>query len=156
MADSKALTVEKLMAALDGKYLAVNQQSPSRVSIDVGRRDAREAVLRLLALPGARLITVTGVDTPPGIELLYHVTFQGTGLVCTVQTLLPKPQPSIESLATELPAAEWIEREVHELLGVEFRGHPDPRHLVLADDWPDAVHPLRKALGSAQAREGAA
>ncbi len=89
--------------------------------------------------------------------MLYHLTFQGTGLVVTVRTLLPKPKPAIESLAAEIPGAEWIEREVHELLGAEFSGHPDPRHLVLADDWPDGVHPLRKLFDSdTQTRRGAA
>ena len=47
-------------------------------------------------------------------------------------------------MGSRVPATEWIEREIHELLGVEFRNHPDMRHLLLADDWPADNHPLRK------------
>jgi len=40
--------------------------------------------------------------------------------------------------------ALWIEREMHELLGVNFPGHPNLKKLLLPDDWPDGVYPLRK------------
>jgi Ni,Fe-hydrogenase III large subunit len=43
-----------------------------------------------------------------------------------------------------VPAAHWYEREVQDLLGLVPLGHPDPRRLVLHDDWPDGIHPLRK------------
>jgi NADH-quinone oxidoreductase subunit C len=48
------------------------------------------------------------------------------------------------------PAAEWIEREMWELLGIKFLGHPDLRHLLLSDDWPEDNFPLRRnhAAGS--------
>jgi len=38
----------------------------------------------------------------------------------------------------------WIEREMRELLGITFEGHPDPRRLLLPDNWPDGVYPLRQ------------
>jgi NADH:ubiquinone oxidoreductase subunit C len=41
-------------------------------------------------------------------------------------------------------AAEWIEREMWELLGIRFRNHPDLRHLLLSDDWPEGKYPLRR------------
>ena len=44
-----------------------------------------------------------------------------------------------------LPAAEWIEREIAEMFGVKFTGHPQPETLLLPDDWPDGVYPLRKS-----------
>jgi Ni,Fe-hydrogenase III component G len=37
----------------------------------------------------------------------------------------------------------WIEREMNELLGIEFEGHPDMRRLLLAKEWPEGVYPLR-------------
>jgi formate hydrogenlyase subunit 5 len=43
-----------------------------------------------------------------------------------------------------MPAAEWIEREIQDLLGIRFDGHPNPKRLILADDWPEGVYPLRK------------
>ena len=50
----------------------------------------------------------------------------------------------LESIAEMCPAAEWIEREIWELLGVQFEGHPDMRHLLLDDSWPEGNFPLRK------------
>ncbi|MHC5035633.1 MAG: NADH-quinone oxidoreductase subunit C [Planctomycetota bacterium] len=37
-----------------------------------------------------------------------------------------------------------MEREMNDLLGIVFEGHPDPRRLILADDWPEGVYPLRR------------
>jgi NADH-quinone oxidoreductase subunit C len=53
----------------------------------------------------------------------------------------------LESIAEICPAAEWIEREIWELLGVEFEGHPDLRHLLLDDNWPADDYPLRRNHG---------
>jgi len=50
----------------------------------------------------------------------------------------------MDSVANVVPAANWIEREMHDLLGVNFPGHPDMRRLILDDSWPEGVYPLRK------------
>ena len=62
----------------------------------------------------------------------------------SLRTWLPRDEPEIESIANLCTAAEWIEREMWELLGIRFRDHPDMRHLLLADDWPEGRHPLRR------------
>ena len=59
-------------------------------------------------------------------------------------TVLDRDAPELESIASFCPAAEWIEREIWELLGGEFIDHPDLRHLLLSDDWPEGNYPLRK------------
>jgi len=53
-----------------------------------------------------------------------------------------KDAAAAPSLALVHPAADWHEREAAEMFGIEFTGHPDPRRLLLPDDW--AGHPLRK------------
>ena len=57
---------------------------------------------------------------------------------------MPPEDPSFPSATPLLPAAHWYEREVRDLLGLTPIGHPDPRRLVLHDDWPRGYHPLRK------------
>lgn len=52
--------------------------------------------------------------------------------------------PHIDSITHLIPGANWAEREVRDLIGVHPDGHPDPRRLVVADDWPEGVYPLRK------------
>jgi Ni,Fe-hydrogenase III component G len=90
-----------------------------------------------------RFITVTGTDTRAAIELLYHFSADAEGSVLSLRVTLPKERPETGSLAAHLKGAEWVERELAEMLGVGFRGHPDPRRLLLADDWPEGVYPLR-------------
>ena len=51
---------------------------------------------------------------------------------------------TIDSITPIIPGANWAEREAYDMIGVHPKGHPDPRRLVLADDWPDGVYPLRK------------
>ena len=43
-----------------------------------------------------------------------------------------------------IPGAEWIEREMHDLYGINFKNHPRLERLILADDWPEGNYPLRK------------
>lgn len=57
---------------------------------------------------------------------------------------LPADDPRIESITPDVPAANWAEREAYDLVGIVPEGHPDPRRLVLPDDFPAGIHPLRK------------
>jgi Ni,Fe-hydrogenase III large subunit len=61
-----------------------------------------------------------------------------------VQTKVEEKNPKFPSLAHFLPQANWQEREVQDLLGLIPAGHPDPRRLVLHEDWPGGLFPLRK------------
>jgi NADH:ubiquinone oxidoreductase subunit C len=110
----------------------------------VSRDDAPALAGKLFAEMGGRLQTITCVETRAGMELMYHVAFGTANLSCTLRTLLPVPSPDVESLTPVIPAAEWIEREIHELFGVNFRNHPNLEHLILADDWPEGEYPLRR------------
>ncbi len=51
--------------------------------------------------------------------------------------------PQVDSITPVVPAANWSERETRDMVGVVPVGHPDPRRLVLADDWPEDLYPLR-------------
>ena len=124
--------------------LRVGTPHPRRAVIAVGPAEAPEAVRIIFEEFGARFITITGVDCRGGVELLYHFSFDRDLMVLTLRTLVPRPHPETDSVARCVPAAAWAEREVSELLGVTFRNHPDSRRLVLADDWPEGVHPLRR------------
>lgn len=135
----------RLREALGDRLAAVRERSARRVCVDAAGEDVPEISRRLLGELGARLQTATGVDAPPDeVEILYHWALDAQGCVVTVCTRLDRARPALESLAPFCPAAEWIEREIRELLGVEFLHHPDPRHLLLADDWPEGQYPLRR------------
>jgi NADH:ubiquinone oxidoreductase subunit C len=86
------------------------------------------------------LSTITGEDTGQEVVLLYHF-WHHYGI--TLRTSLPYDQLSIDTLTDLIPGAAFYEREIYEMLGVIFEGHPNLRPLVSADDW-DGDHPLRK------------
>ena len=92
---------------------------------------------------GARFNIASGVDTRQYIEILYHFTIEEVNLLISFRVKLNRAKPEVDSLATSFEAANWIEREINELLGVKFKGHPDMRRLLLADEWPEGVYPLR-------------
>ena len=99
----------------------------------------------LFADLGARLATASGVDTPyDRMEILYHFSFDKYGYIVSVRVDVAKPALEIESLAPIIKGAEWIEREMHELLGINFKNHPNLKHLLLADEWPEGKYPLRR------------
>ena len=64
-------------------------------------------------------------------------------LLISLRVKLDRENPSAPSLTTVIKGTNWIEREIHELLGVDFPGHPDLKRLLLGDEWPEGVHPLR-------------
>jgi len=57
---------------------------------------------------------------------------------------VPVKQPVLPTITPIVPGAILYEREVHELLGVVFSGHPNLSPLILPEDWPEGVYPLRK------------
>lgn len=127
-----------------GDKLEVFCKSPRRTYVTVAKQDAGEVVSYCFKDLGARFSIATGVDTRAGVELLYHLAFDQEGLIITVKTLAGKPELTMPTFSDFMPAAEWIEREIHEMFGVNFTGHPNLTTLLLPDDWPAGVFPLRK------------
>ncbi len=60
-----------------------------------------------------------------------------------VHTEVGADDPQVDSITPVIPAANWSERETRDMVGVVPVGHPDPRRLVLSDDWPEDLYPLR-------------
>jgi Ni,Fe-hydrogenase III large subunit len=90
----------------------------------------------------ACIIALTGLDLGENIGLMYHIRTKG--LVVTVRTEVPKNDPKIATITDIIPGAGFHEREAADLLGVSFEGHPNLRRLVLPEDWPQGLYPLRK------------
>lgn len=93
----------------------------------------------LMAITG---IDMSGLSDQPVIRVLYHLFSYRHRHTIVVRTEVPRDQAVLPSVTAIYPTAEWHEREVFDLLGVRFLGHPDLRRILLPEEW--VGHPLRK------------
>ena len=89
-----------------------------------------------------RLGNLTAVDWKDHIEMVYHLYNMEENVKLEVKAALDSAAPVIESATALYPGAEFEEREVYDLMGVEVLGHPDLRRILMPDNYP--AHPLRK------------
>ncbi len=99
------------------------------------------------------LVDHTAVDwTREGrFECLYNLYSTSHGHRLLVSVSVPRDNPVVPSVASLWAIAEWQEREVFDLMGVLYEGHPDLRRLFLEDDWQG--YPLRKDYHDADTPE---
>ncbi len=81
-------------------------------------------------------------DAKDRFGLVYLLANTATGERLTVRTFVNDPEPSVPSVVPLWEGANWLEREVWDLFGIRFAGHPDLRRIVLPDQF--TAHPLRK------------
>lgn len=137
--------IEEVKQKLGKKAINIFEKNKQRYYIDISAGDIAESAKILFGGVGCRFATATGIDTSKGIEILYHFSHDKTGKIFTLRVLLAdKKHPEIDSISKITRGAEWIEREIWEMLGVNFKGHQDLRRLLLAQDWKEGVYPLRK------------
>jgi NADH-quinone oxidoreductase subunit C len=119
-----------------------------QATVYVGR-DSLPAVARALrdlpALRFALLAEVTAVDfhpRDPRFEVVYLLVSIEHRLRLRLKVRLSANDARLATLSDVWPAANWLEREVWDLFGIVFDGHPDPRRLLMPEDWEG--FPLRK------------
>ncbi len=118
------------------------------MSIYVERSSLREACVLLRDDPGCSfnfLADVTCVDrypSEPRFEVIYHLLSISKKDRVRLKVRLDGSSPVVESVTSVWPAANYFEREVFDLFGVRFTGHPYLRRLLMPEDWEG--HPLRK------------
>jgi len=113
-----------------------------RFFVTVKAEALKAAVSYLIAKGFRHITTISGVDLSDRIEVVYHLDREGFQL--SVKVAVPENNPVMPTITDIIPGAMLYEREVHDLLGVVFEGHPDLSRLVLPEKWPDGLHPLRK------------
>lgn len=135
---------EKLKEILGNKIVEIKSPRKRRIFMRVEEDSLIEVVKKLIdEMKVTHLSTITGTDTGQDIELLYHFAVDGLA-VLSVVFKIPKDNLSVQSLTNLIPGAVLYERELHEILGVNFEGHPGLLPLILPETWPEGVYPLRK------------
>lgn len=92
-----------------------------------------------------RLADLTAVDwhpREPRYEVVYHLHSVSRNQRLRLKCRLPGDAPEVDSVTAVWRSANWHEREVFDLFGIRFRGHPNLRRIMLPEDWEG--HPLRK------------
>jgi NADH:ubiquinone oxidoreductase subunit C len=139
------IAVDKIKEALGDKIINWYEHNPRRIYFGIDPAYIKEVARFMFSDMHMRLITCTGQDTPEALEILYNFSLDKTGEIFSVRVKIPdKKNPEIDSIANLFPGAEWIEREIWELLGINFKGHPDLKRLLLSEEWPEGKYPLRK------------
>ena len=88
---------------------------------------------------------MTAVDwfpASPRFQLSYHILSHAFKEHIRLRVLLDESDPRVDSITPVWPGANFFEREVFDLFGIHFGGHPDLRRIMMPDDWQG--HPLRK------------
>jgi NADH-quinone oxidoreductase subunit C len=112
----------------------------------VKREDLIEVARRLRDDEGLRfdyLCNLGGVDTKEHFEVVYNIASISKSLRLDFKVILPYDDAAIESVQQIWPGANWFEREMWELYGIDVLNHGNLKRFLLPDDW-DQGHPLRK------------
>jgi NADH-quinone oxidoreductase subunit C len=134
-------TAVKALSALakDAKF------DRNELTITVAREDILAAGEAIKAASYAFLEDVTAVDwypSEPRFQITYHVLSHKLKQRVRLVVRLDGEDARVDSIVPVFPSANFYEREVFDLFGVHFGGHPNPRRIMMPEDWEG--HPLRK------------
>jgi Ni,Fe-hydrogenase III large subunit/Ni,Fe-hydrogenase III component G len=145
-------TVDQLIKELKNKFSEdiISAESPrsNRFFLDIKKDKIKEISNGIIAL-GARYLVSVGYDNTirePNLGLVHTFAFDKDNIILGLRAKAPVDNPEFDSITNDIPNAGWSEREYMDLLGMKFRNHPKPKKLVLADDWPAGIHPLRREV----------
>jgi len=145
--DNGDITVERLKQRFPDSILNISSfRGETTVLVktedllEIGRflKEDKDLLFNFLSL-------LCGVDyfpRKPRFEVVYHLySFQYNRRI-RIKVPCDGDPPVVPTVIPLWPTANWHERETYDLLGIHFQGHPDPRRILLPDDWEG--HPLRK------------
>ncbi|MBD3192508.1 MAG: hypothetical protein GF308_17850 [Candidatus Heimdallarchaeota archaeon] len=95
------------------------------------------------------IIAISGVDVQEHMEVVYAFDIQPPAedkyaITLNIHVKTDRDTPNVKTITDMIPGSSFFEREAHDLLGINFDGHPNLDRLILPDDWPKGQYPLRK------------
>jgi NADH-quinone oxidoreductase subunit C len=141
--------LDELRTQFQQELLEAKVTRDRRIFIEVSPRAYKPVMDYIVRTMGfTHLSTMTGLDSTEGFEIMPHLSRGGA--VLTVKVRVGRDNPMVETITDLIPGATLYEREIHDLVGVVFRGHPNLERLILYEGWPEGVHPLRKEYKAVQ------
>ena len=138
---------EVVAARSDGALLSATQPHADTLHFAIDKRAMRPVVDGLVNELQARFMISVGTDKRPitgDFGVLHLFSLDRDHLYVLLESPVSESDLRIDSITPVVPGADWGEREFRDAVGVHPEGHPDPRRLLLADDWPEGVYPLRR------------
>jgi NADH-quinone oxidoreductase subunit C len=133
----------------DGLEAAVVEDSHGQVVVRLDPSDWRSFAEAAKSAGFEVCVDVTAVDwmrqRPERFEVIANLLSMEHKLRLRMITALGRVDPKVDSLVPLWPGANFAEREVYDMFGIEFEGHPDLTRILMPDDWDG--HPLRKDFG---------
>ncbi|MGE5237100.1 MAG: NADH-quinone oxidoreductase subunit C [Acidobacteriota bacterium] len=145
--EAAELVHESLRARLGEALRSVERPQPDTVVARVDRSAVRAAARILSEELGARYLISVGTDRREltgEFGVAHFFSLDHDHLFIDLDCAVPADDARLDAITPVVPAADWAEREFRDAVGVVPEGHPDPRRLLLADDWPEGLYPLRR------------
>jgi NADH-quinone oxidoreductase subunit C len=141
--DSEAI-IELFKLRFRSDILEVKKKNGRRIIITINPYVILDVAEYLYKSAGFRFIIASAIHSKKGFEIHYHFSKDSVGLILNIHVVLDKDNPQIESLSNMFNASNWIEREMHELFGINFLNHPNQEKLISEGNWAEGVYPMRK------------
>lgn len=143
----KTVNREALVGELNQKFGGCAEvfEDNTNQSIKVKADKIVEVMQELKANPAYELnhiMNLSSVEYPENFTVVYHLNSLTYLHKLTVKVEVDKANPQVPSIISAWKAADVMEREVYDLMGIVFTGHPNLKRILLADDF--VGHPLRK------------
>jgi len=139
--------IEQIRAKFGEGLQASEEPVPGTIYLTMDKDLIQPACRYLQDDLGGRFLISAGIDRRPreGCLSVAHIFSRDKEkqFIC-LRADVSENGAEVDSVTPWVAGANWSERECQDMLGVKAKGHPDPRRLVLSDDWPEGVHPLRK------------
>jgi Ni,Fe-hydrogenase III component G len=143
------MDIEQYIKELKDKFEGIEKIeviNKKRLMINIPRRLLMKIIEYWFNDLEYRYVIVSAMDSKEGYEIIYHFSDDKSGWIMNLNVLLPHDKPEIESITPIVYGAEWIEREIMDILGIKFIGHPKPERLFFSEDWPEGEYPYRRKI----------
>ncbi|WP_263351869.1 NADH-quinone oxidoreductase subunit C [Acidicapsa acidisoli] len=133
------------IAAWNAEALTDARWDRNELTLTIAREEIVAAARTVQQAGYNFLEDVTAVDWFPAIprfQISYHIVSHSHKERIRLRVLVDEASPSLETITNVWPSANYYEREVFDLFGVRFDGHPNMRRIMMPEDW--SGHPLRK------------
>ena len=142
------MAIDELKKTFSKEILGSEVRNDRRITLFINPDSLLPMCEYLFRKMGYRFIIASALHTKKGFEIYYHFSNDNSGLVLNLHVTLDPVKPEVESLSNMFEATNWIEREMHELFGINFLNHPNLEQLLSEGNWATGEYPYRKKFKS--------